>query len=58
MYEVIRAFKDQDGSIYKIGDVYPNSSAKKPTNARIKTLSSTNNKYEQIYIVKKSPEKE
>jgi len=58
MHEVIRNFKDQDGSIYNVGDAYPNSKAKKPTNARIKVLSSTNNKYNQIYIVKKSLEKE
>ena len=57
MYEVVRTFKDLDGTIYKVGEVYPNSNAKKPTSARIKTLSSTNNKYEQVYIVKQSLEK-
>lgn len=57
MYEVIRSFKDRDGTIYNVGDKYPNAKAKKPTNARIKTLSSTNNSYGQIYIVKESSEK-
>ena len=50
MYKVVRQFKDKDGRTYKIGDVYPTEDAKKPTNARIKTLSTTNNKYNQIYI--------
>lgn len=52
MYKVIRKFKDKDGCIYVPGDDYPHVDAKKPTNARIKTLSSTNNKYGQIYIEK------
>lgn len=52
MHKVIRKFKDKDGRIYEIGDDYPHVDAKKPTNARIKTLSSTNNKYKNIYIEK------
>lgn len=52
MFKVIRKFKDKDGHIYDVGDDYPTVDAKKPTNARIKTLSSANNKYGQIYIEK------
>ena len=52
MYKVIRKFEDKDGRIYEIGDLYPNVDAKKPTNARIKVLSSIKNSYGQIYIVK------
>ena len=54
MFKVIRKFKDVDGRIYDPVDnnVYPAEGAKKPSNARIKTLSSTNNKYGQIYIEK------
>lgn len=52
MYKVIRKFKDKDGRVYEPGDAFPHKDAKKPSNARIKTLSSTNNKYGQIYIEK------
>jgi hypothetical protein len=52
MYKVIRKFEDKDGRIYKIGDDFPHVDAKKPTNARIKTLSTTNNHYGKIYIKK------
>ena len=52
MFKVIRKFKDKDGCTYNVGDDYPTVGAKKPTNARIKILSSTNNKYGQIYIEK------
>lgn len=52
MFTVIRKFKDKDGRIYSIGDHFPHADAKKPTNARIKVLSSTGNKYNKIYIEK------
>ena len=52
MYKVIRKFKDNDGLVYVIGDHYPNKNAKKPTNARIKALSTENNKYKKVYIEK------
>ena len=52
MFRVNREFKDKDGRIYKVGEDYPAVDAKKPTNARIKTLSSTNNKYGHVYIKK------
>lgn len=58
MYKVIRQFKDKDGRTYNVGEFYPTEDAKKPTNARIKALSSTNNKYNQIYIEKIEEEKE
>lgn len=54
MYKVIRNFEDKDGYVYEIGDLYPHVDAKKPTNARLKVLSSTKNSYGQIYIKKVS----
>lgn len=60
MYKVVRAFQDKDNRKYSVGDDYPHKDAKKATNARIKVLSSTDNKYKQIYIeeVKTKAEKE
>lgn len=58
MYKVVRSFKDVDEHLYRVGDVFPHADAKKPTNARIKLLSTTNNKYGQIYIQKVAPDKE
>lgn len=52
MYIVKRKFQDKDGRVYQINDIFPHVDAKKPTNARIKLLSNTNNKYGQIYIEK------
>jgi len=50
MFTVIRKFKDKDGRTYIVGDTYPHNGVKKPSNARIKQLTTTNNKYSQIYI--------
>ena len=50
MYKVIRAFEDKDKRQYAVGDEYPHKDAKKASNARLKTLSSTDNKYKKIYI--------
>lgn len=52
MYKVTRKFKDKDGRVYEPGDNFPHVNAKKPSNTRIKTLSSTANEYNQIYIEK------
>lgn len=52
MYIVKRQFQDKDGRVYKVDDIYPHEGTKKPSTARIKLLSSTNNKYGQIYIEK------
>ncbi|MEK5070802.1 termination factor Rho [Sporosarcina sp. FSL K6-1508] len=49
MYKVVRDFKDRDGHFYRKGDSYP---AAKQTATRIKTLSSTDNVYGQIFIKK------
>lgn len=57
MYTVVRRFQDRDGRVYESGDVYPQPDAEKPTNARLKTLSTTKNRYEQIFIKKLSPSK-
>lgn len=50
MYKVIRAFEDKDKRKYAVGDEYPHKDAKKATNARLKALSSTDNKYKKVYI--------
>lgn len=50
MYKVVRKFKDKDNRVYNVGDSYPAEGAKKPTKERIKTLSTSSNKYGQIYI--------
>lgn len=50
-YEVINRFRDTDGHIYEVGDVYPRV-GKKATKKRIETLSTTKNKYKKIYIKK------
>lgn len=52
MFKVIREFKDKDGHIYNVGDDYPSVDAKKPTSARIKVLTTTNNEYGKIYVEK------
>lgn len=52
MYKVVRDFKDKDGRFYRAGDDFPAHDAVKQTTARIKTLSSTDNAYGQIFIKK------
>lgn len=60
-YKVINRFKDDDGHIYEVGDVYPKE-GKKITKKRIETLSTTKNKYKKVYIEKiddeSAPQKE
>lgn len=58
MYKVVRDFKDRDGRYYREGDTYPATDVKKQTAARIKTLSSTDNSYGQIFIKKNEAPKE
>ena len=50
-YNVVRKFRESehDGRIYEVGDAYP-AEGHKATQKRIKQLSTTNNKYGQIYI--------
>lgn len=59
MYKVVRRFKElkHDGHIYEVGDQYPKE-GKKATKARLEELSTTKNKYQEIYIeeVKETPE--
>lgn len=52
MYEVVRGFQDKDGHFYRVGDTFPHAEAKKnvATANRIKTLSTTDNAYGEIYI--------
>lgn len=51
-YQVVRKFKDKkhDDRIYDVGEAYP-ADGFKTTKARVKQLSTTNNKYGQVYIV-------
>ena len=52
MYQVVRDFKDKDGRFYHSGDNFPSHDASKQTTTRIKTLSSTDNAYGQVFIKK------
>lgn len=58
-YKVVRRFKElkHDGHIYNVGDIYPKE-GHKATKARLEELSTTKNKYGQIYIeeVKEAPD--
>jgi hypothetical protein len=58
-YKVVRRFKElkHDGHIYNVGDIYPKVGCK-ATKARLEELSTTKNKYGQIYIeeVKEAPD--
>ncbi|MBL3731555.1 termination factor Rho [Lysinibacillus sp. HST-98] len=50
-HKVVRRFKElkHDGHIYEVGDNYP-VEGKKATKARLEELSTTKNKYQQIFI--------
>ena len=58
-YKVVRRFKElkHDGHVYEVGDEYPKK-GEKATKARLEELSTTKNKYGQIYIeeVKEAPD--
>lgn len=48
-YVATELFKDTDGVIYNKGDKYPQAKSK-PTEARIKALSTEGNKYKRPFI--------
>lgn len=50
-YKVVSRFKESkhDNHIYEVGDNYP-VEGKKATKARLEELSTTKNKYQQIFI--------
>lgn len=48
-YKVVRRFKDKDGHIYDVGDVYPYEGVK-VTKKRIAELAEGKNKYGKVYI--------
>lgn len=50
-YTVIRRFseKHHDDHIYEVGDIYP-AKGKKATKARLKELSTNENRYNRVYI--------
>jgi hypothetical protein len=50
-YKVVRRFRElkHDGHIYNVGDIYPKEGYK-ATKSRLEELSTTKNKYGQIYI--------
>ncbi|QDP99427.1 termination factor Rho [Lysinibacillus fusiformis] len=56
-YKVVQRFKEvkHDGHIYEMGDYYP-VEGKRATKARITELSTTENKYKQIFIAETSDE--
>lgn len=56
-YKVVQRFKEvkHDGHIYEVGEQYP-VEGKRATRARITELSTTENKYKQIFITETSDE--
>lgn len=58
-HKVVRRFKEvkHDGHIYEVGDDYP-VEGKKASKARLEELSTTKNKYNQVFIeeVNETPE--
>lgn len=58
-HKVVRRFKElkHEGHIYEVGDNYP-VEGKKATKARLEELSSTKNKYQQIFIEEVTSPKE
>lgn len=58
-YKVVKLFEEKrhDGHVYKVGDPYP-VEGKKATKARLEELSTTKNKYNQVFIeeVNETPE--
>ncbi|WP_110931068.1 termination factor Rho [Paenibacillus bouchesdurhonensis] len=58
-YKVVRKFKDtkHNGHVYEVGETYP-AEGQKTTKARVKQLSTTNNKYGKVFIEPINYEKE
>lgn len=57
-YKVIRKFQDKDNHIYEVGENYPHANVeKKPTKARLKVLSTDDNKYKHSFIEEIKEEK-
>ena len=58
-YRVVRRFIElkHDGHVYNVGDIYPKQ-GEKASKARLEELSTTKNKYGQVYIekVEETPE--
>lgn len=50
-HKVVRRFKElkHDGHIYEVGETYPKEGSK-ATKTRLEELSTTKNKYEQVFI--------
>lgn len=59
IFKVVRRFKElkHDGHIYDVGDTYPKE-GHKASKHRLEELSTTKNKYKQIFIekVEKTPD--
>jgi len=49
-FEVINKFKEKEGSLYNVGDKYPQKG--KATKERIKKLSTKENEYKRVFIKK------
>jgi len=50
MYKVIERFKDRDGTVYEVGDVYKGD--------RINALSTRRNRLKRVFIEKVTEDKE
>jgi len=50
VYKVVEKFKDRDGTVYEIGDIYKGD--------RINALSTRRNSYKTVFIEKVTEEKE
>ncbi len=50
-HKVVSRFKEtrHDGHIYEVGDIYP-MEGKRATKARLEELSTTKNKYNQVFV--------
>jgi hypothetical protein len=48
-HKVINKFRDDDGTIYEVGDEYPKGDSK-PTKKRIEELSQDHPKYRRFFI--------
>ena len=48
MYKVVEKFKDRDGTVYEVGDIYKGD--------RINALSTRRNRYKTIFIEKVTEE--
>lgn len=51
MYKVVELFRDTDGTVYNVGDTYPQE-GKEVNEGRFDVLATTENKYNKVFIEK------